>query len=772
MIKAFISHSSAQKDFAMDLVNKLGRDNCIIDCYDFRPAYKTLNEIYSNIESCTIFVLLISKESLSSRWVKKEIAKARKELNLKQYSQFCPYIIDKSVKLKDIPKWIREDDCYNLKYFITPEMLRIDIEQKFRRMIWNENPSIQARETTLVGRNQDIDTFETFLYSQKKKYIRSLIISGRNGVGKDAFARQCVIKMGYPKEYEPYRISLDVKDNIEDFIMHLNLYCKRYNNTTLMRLMKSSPSEKAKIAVSLLNTIYDSQAIIFVEDNMVCVLPNRDIPQWLGDILESSELNNQLGLIIKSCIAPNSYINTEYKSIACVNLSPLNRNDRKKLFYQYKQFFGDFDISDSDVEFFVGKLLQSPSQILSAVEACSTNGIQMAKRDIDKLIQIGDKKIRPLLDNFMKDQLSKELLVVLSQFEFISFDILNDIFEEQFFEIQKLISNMMVYGILTTFGPDESFIRLDHYFCDYIKRNSITIDNDLTLHVNDVIENRVSTSDITEDVSLYLYNVKKMIVKGHCDNNSFLIPSIVIKSLMDVYNSRNYTLILKICEKIQTDSQNYYADINREISYWKCLALCRLAQPQYHDAFWDEVVNIQGADNYFLKGFFFRNQGQYTQAASYYRKALRSYPTMQRAKREMVTVLQFQGKYDKAFDMARENYENDSENTYHIHAYFRCLAMKSKIDYQDMKMMEELMAKVRNSYSEKKEELYAAMNIEYSAYAKMDSVRNVLDIINAAEREYPNSLDVKRAANEYKLKKEIITKERFESEINKWRNTR
>lgn len=771
MIKAFISHSSAQKNFAIELVNKLGRDNCFIDCYDFRPAYKTLNEIYSKIESCTIFVLLISKESLNSKWVKKEVAKARKGLSLKQVAQFCPYIIDKSIKLKDIPKWIRVDDCYNLKYFITPEMLRRDIEQKFRRMVWNENPSVQARETTLVGRNQDIDIFETYLYSQKKKYLRTLIISGRNGVGKDAFARQCIIKMGYPKEFEPYRISLDVKDSIEDFIMHLNLYCKKYNNTTLMRLMKSSPAEKAQIAVSLLNTIYDSQAIIFVEDNMVCVLPNRDIPQWLGDILESSELNNQLGLIIKSCITPNSYINTEYKSIACVNLSPLNKNDRKKLFYQYKQFFGDFDISDSDVEFFVGKLLQSPSQILNVVEACASNGIQLAKNDIEKLIQIGDKKIRPLLDLFIKNQLSKELLVVMSRFEFISFDILNDIFEEQFFEIQQIVSNMMVYGILTTFGPNESFIRLDHYFCDYIKRNSIIIDKDLDLHINDVIENKVATSDITEDVSLYLYNVKKMIVQGHCDNNSFLIPSIVIKSLIDVYNSRNYLLILQICDKIQTDSQNYYSDINREISYWKCLALCRLAKPQYHDIFWNEVKEIERADNYFLKGFFYRNQGKYTKAEDFYRQALKLYPTMQRAKREMVTVLQFQGKYDKAFDMAKENYENDSENTYHIHAYFRCLAMKSKIDYQDMKMMEELMIKVKNSYSDKKEELYAAMNIEFSAYAKMDNVKEVLGIINIAEHEYPNSLDVKRAANEYKLKKEIITKERFEKEINKWTYT-
>lgn len=73
MIKAFISHSSEQKDFATKLVNLLGRDYCKIDCYNFESAYKSINEIYEAIDSSTIFVLLISQASLKSKWVKEEI---------------------------------------------------------------------------------------------------------------------------------------------------------------------------------------------------------------------------------------------------------------------------------------------------------------------------------------------------------------------------------------------------------------------------------------------------------------------------------------------------------------------------------------------------------------------------------------------------------------------------------------------------------------------------------------------------------------------------
>lgn len=46
MIKAFISHSSEQKQFVLNLVETLGRDYCIVDCYNFNSAYQTINQYF------------------------------------------------------------------------------------------------------------------------------------------------------------------------------------------------------------------------------------------------------------------------------------------------------------------------------------------------------------------------------------------------------------------------------------------------------------------------------------------------------------------------------------------------------------------------------------------------------------------------------------------------------------------------------------------------------------------------------------------------------
>ena len=268
MIKAFISHSSKQKEFAQELYKKVGGDFCYIDCYDFQPAFKTIDEIYAKIDSCTIFVLLLSKESLTSDWVKKEISAAIRKFSPNQLDRFWPFIIDPELTVDECPDWIRKDECFNLKFFRSPEQLRKDIEQKFRRIVWMENPGIMARETTLIGRQEELGQFEDIRYSKGGSEIRALVISGRTGVGKDAFARQCLYLMKYEHETEPYRISLENKSSIEDFIVQLNLITDVYSNDELKGKLNGTLEQKIDLAVDLLvvSRLLETEAAVPCDD--------------------------------------------------------------------------------------------------------------------------------------------------------------------------------------------------------------------------------------------------------------------------------------------------------------------------------------------------------------------------------------------------------------------------------------------------------------------------------------------------------------------------
>lgn len=759
MLKAFISHSSKQKTFATKLINLIGRDFCIMDSYDFEPAYRSIDEIYRKIEKCTVFVLLISRESLASDWVSKEIDAAVRKFNPSELDRFWPYIIDANLSVDECPEWIRSKECFNLHKFTTPKLLSLDIEQKFRRMIWQNNPEMKIRETVLVGRQEELGQFEQIRYSMNGQDLRSLIISGRPGVGKDAFAKQCLFQLGRPHEMEPCRISLDVKSGLEDFIIQLNLLLGFYDDNEMKSYLSGSYDGKIDIAVILLNKLFDMRQVVFVDDNMACVLPDKSIPDWFADIVSDDTLNRQLALFVKSRITPNTYVVSDLTQLGHIHLNPLSKPDRKKLFYSLAQSYHLEDFQDRDVDFFIGKLLESPSQIHEAVKAIAQHGVLNAKRDIGRLVEMGDERAKPLIDHFKSNKLSLNILIILAKFEFLDFDTLEEIFVGEEEEFHQSVADMLVHGVVSTFGLSGELVRLDHYLCDYIRRNRMPLPTQLAQVVADVIENKIIKASVTRDVSVYFYDLQQKIMKQQYSSDSFLVPSVVVKAVIEAYNERNYKLVISICDKIRNDGHELNEEVNRELLYWHCLSLCRIIKEdeRHTDRFWELIKGISGADNDFLKGFYFRCDGQYPNAEKFLRIALDKAPNMDKAKRELVKVLSEQAKYDDALKWAKENYEQDKgDNTYHIFAYFRCLIHKRDLSSEERTLLRTMMKQVDESYSDKKDELYASMEISYDTHIERRSPEYMINLINEKTRQFPNSMDVQRAATEYKRRQKLI----------------
>ena len=542
MIKAFISHSSKQKPFALELVERLGRDYCRIDCFDLQPAYKTIDEIYRAIDTSTVFVLLISKDSLGSKWVQEEVRYAMSKLKPDEMDRFWPYLIDSSITLSDCPEWMVKDECFNLKQFKSPYVLARDIEQKFRRIIWSNNSKVRMLETMMVGRNADIAKFEDKFQSINGMNLKALLISGRKGVGKDTFAKQCMYKVGFPPETEPYRISTKPHENIENFIVYLNMILRRYDDADLKTILSKDPKEKSHEAVLMLNELYETRTVLFINDNLSLLLPNKDLAEWVADILDDKDLNNQLGMFIMSPKIPNAYIESRHPQVAHIQLQPLDKKDRQKLFVNCIRAYGLEGINQSDVDFFIDRLLQSPSQIIQVAEALSNNTpMPLVKRDIGSIVEQGDLSIKPILDKFNEDE-QRYLLIIMSRMDFISYELLEAIFKERIIETMNSIYDMMEYGITTSFGPSSQFFRLDHYVSDYIRRCHFVMPLDWESSVAEVLETRIASSvSITEDTSLYLYNIKQQLISGKGNPSDYLIPSVVVSSVMEVYNDKSYS---------------------------------------------------------------------------------------------------------------------------------------------------------------------------------------------------------------------------------------
>lgn len=69
MNKAFLSHSSAQKDLVRKIARFLGSARCIVDEMFFDDDHLIMDEILRKMNDADMFVSFVSNESLNSDWV-------------------------------------------------------------------------------------------------------------------------------------------------------------------------------------------------------------------------------------------------------------------------------------------------------------------------------------------------------------------------------------------------------------------------------------------------------------------------------------------------------------------------------------------------------------------------------------------------------------------------------------------------------------------------------------------------------------------------------
>ena len=355
------------------------------------------------------------------------------------------------------------------------------------------------------------------------------------------------------------------------------------------------------------------------------------------------------------------------------------------------------------------------------------------------------------------------ILVLLSKVEFLSIEVLNKVFEPDGINIQTFVSESISYGIIELFGYGDEFIRLDHSIADYIQRNRFSLSKDVESCFNETIEESLTnSSDITEDVSIYLYKTRQRILQGKNDSQLFLIPSVIVKAVIDLYNKREWNGVITLCDRVLRDAHNYYNEILRELRYWECLAFCRI---QNKNRFFENVNDIDGADNFFLKGFFFRNAKDFPSAEKMYKTALEINANLQKAKRELVTVYLARKRYNDALQFAEENYRLRPDNTYHIQAYFRCLVRQPSLTYEEISKLKSLIEDIKRSYSSRKDDLAASMELQYDIYIDKKKPTEIFDQISELKKLYPDSVNVKRVIDEFNVHQNVKnTYEPYEEE--------
>lgn len=177
-MKTFISHSSKDKLFVLNIAERLKENNIWLDLWEMDAGDSLSEKIEKGIDDAKNFVIILSKNSIESRWVKYELNMAIiKYLSNENYKIIAVRIDDVEVPLR-------------LQPFLRIESTNVDdIANKILKADQFEDDKFKTSKRQFVNRNDEIDTLTTMLYEKETKFIN---IIGFYGIGKTSLIREAL----------------------------------------------------------------------------------------------------------------------------------------------------------------------------------------------------------------------------------------------------------------------------------------------------------------------------------------------------------------------------------------------------------------------------------------------------------------------------------------------------------------------------------------------------------------------------------------------------
>ena len=687
MIKAFLSHSSAQKNFVEKVAQSLGIDNCFIDDKTFENGMLTINEITKAIGESSIFVFFISNEALDSQWVKDELSNVRDFVDDGQI-QFLPFIIDTTISHDDsrIKPWIRKD--YNLQLYTNPVLVARRIKEEIREMSWRSFPNLQKKETLFQGRDEELATLKRKYYDGNMFCRRCLIISGfPSGIGRKKLMTEYIkseLVPTKPKTYEPILINLDENSSIEDLLFQLNDIVLTYSNEEILEINSEDKQTKVELVVKLLCEIDAMKEIVIIRDNGVCILSNGHLSEWFYDILCNENLPRKICLFVVSAYFVSSKTELDLPALISLKISPLKKDAVKVLFYAYASL-KEIHL-DPIFETVISKIPGLPSYVFRSADLIKiAENPHKLSLEIEEMLKEEEKSYVPIINKLKSDEDAFQILVLMQNFEFLSQNIIERVLSElnKEDEIYDYLEKLYSFGLFERLGGNNQYLKLNTVVADYILRNKIALNPEYKTALDNVLKKFILDGNISEDLSGYLMGIQNSIKNDvkHV-SRKYLVPSFTLKVIIDEYGKKQYDRVILLSKRFLEDSVNYYDEIVRSVRYWLCMSLCRLQK----DDFYEEIDKFNGYSKSFLLGFFYRCKGDYPQALGYYESALKQSKSnrdanyVAKAKHELVIVKLKLKDFEGALAAAKDNYEKQRTNKYHVEAYFKCIVRSNNPD--------------------------------------------------------------------------------------------
>lgn len=749
MGKIFLSHSSKDKSYVNEIAEYFGKDRCVYDSMCFEAGMKNLDEIFKGIESTSLFVWFISKNSLESDWVKRELYEAKNNLlnDESKLSQIFPIIIDPSIQYDDdrIPDIFKKGfESYNLRYIKSNKIACKKIKTQYIKGLLDHDLSYKKKYFVYYGRNREITLFKnTFDGGQK---IKCIVVSGIEGIGRRSYIIKTLRDTEIlPEYYEPSVISMDKDDMIDDMILKLTeLGFAEYTLDQVVLL--SSMDEKIKVLTEILQEIQKQKEHVIIYDDLSLVDFSGEVKYWFTKALLS--IRSEVTVSIASKVKLNFTYTRTHNEYISIELSSLTYPEWNGLLRVYSQNIGIF-FDSNDRSYFKDIITGYPPQVINCADIAKEKGVEYVKNHANELIKNISNKITEILEIAFTEQnkqLGYELLAFLSRYGTMPMQVLYDIIKLDS-QYQEVLTRLKALTICRLVGSSNDYIEVSPVIADYIQRNNFKTSKKINEYLGKQIEEfnkNITNPNITdlEDFETIKFYLKENLKNGKEVPEKFLYSTLYLKSVRELYDKTSYKKVIEIMTALKQNGSfdRFDLPIQERLQGYYCRALARETNEQFYIEV--EWYKNQGHFNkkeyYFLRGFMFRHMGEFKKAIERYSSILREDPKHRGALREIVAAYRGLEDYESYRDYAKYNYQHDPTNPYQIQPYFESIIQKTEKSSEEKEDIDEILVTITKINMNNPLVSYYEIKALYAMYITK-SKEEAIQFIKEGKREFPES---------------------------------
>jgi len=403
-MKAFLSHSSKDKQLVRSVANKLGRQSCIFDEQAFSNGEEFKTSISRFLEDTSMFVLFASRNSLQSVWVNFEIEEAWFQKLRKNLNKSVVYLIDSSVDASRIPEWLGKA---RISRYNSAQLIARDIRHHLSELLQ------ERQRPFFVNRTEEIREAEQALSPPDGSTPpRVVLIHGLPGIGRRALIRR--IAPDFLNLHKSVEIYAEDGDSIHDICVKIADKVEPYStkerfNILFDKIMRL-PEEKAleRIVTNLEIMIENSEIPVFVDEGGL-VDAEGFVQDSFRRILQRIEYGENIYAFLVSNRRPKNILDF---FLPMVRVRQLDPNSTKTLLLRLLSR-ETLQLDSSNLSQLADYVAGYPPSASLAVEQVKCYGIEVVLRDKGTFVRARSGVFIKYISDINLDEFEKDILRIL-----------------------------------------------------------------------------------------------------------------------------------------------------------------------------------------------------------------------------------------------------------------------------------------------------------------------------------------------------------------------